>query len=299
MSTESVNCDRRSVLKAGLATACLPVALRTAKAATQPPIVNTRDGRIRGETVAGIHTFKSVPYGADTSGKNRFLPPKPPIPWTDIRDATQWGQVAPQSVGSPSEYSRLVQWTNLPGGQGENCLVLNVWTPALDRGKRPVMFSIHGGGFTSGTSGNPVFNGTQLAKLGDVVVVTINHRLGSLGYLHLGDFDPEFAQSGVAGLLDCVAALEWVRDNIERFGGDPGRVMIFGQSGGGSKVSHLMAMPAAKGLFHRAAMQSGVWNRGSAHFSQCRCMASDGQRRRSPEVGCSRCVRMARVCENG
>ena len=159
--------------------------------------------------------------------------------------------MAPQPLPSGNyDYTNACQWATQPGGKGEDCLVLNVWTPGLkDGGKRAVLFSIHGGGYTSGTSHNPVFDGRALARRGNVVVVTINHRLGALGYLHLGEFAPEFAQSGVVGQMDLVAALQWVHDNIENFGGDPGRVLIFGQSGGGSKVCHLMAMPGAKGLF--------------------------------------------------
>lgn len=223
------------------------------------PIVETNRGKIRGETIDGIHVFKGVRYGGDTSGRNRFMPPTEPEEWTGVRDATEWGHVAPQRVGVPTEYSTMVRWQELPGGQSEDCLVLNIWTPSLGRGgKRPVLFSIHGGGFANGTSGNPVFNGYHLAKAHDVVVVTINHRLGPLGYLHLGDLSPQFASSGVSGMLDCVAALRWVHDNIDGFGGTAQNVMIFGQSGGGSKTSLLQTMPSAKGLFHRAAMQSGV-----------------------------------------
>jgi para-nitrobenzyl esterase len=241
-------------------------------------VVETQYGKIRGEVIEGIHVFRGIPYGGDTSGKNRFMPPTKPQPWTGVRDAIHWGHVAPQPLASGGiDYTRMVAWMERPGGESEDCLVLNVYTPGLnDGGKRPVLFSIHGGGFSSGTSGNPAFDGVPLAQYGDVVVVTINHRLGCLGYLHLGDLgifvggrlgthvqghayeDAEFAFSGVVGMLDCVAALEWVRDNIERFGGDPGNVMIFGQSGGGAKVCHLMVMPAARGLFHRAAVQSGA-----------------------------------------
>jgi para-nitrobenzyl esterase len=223
-------------------------------------VVKTIYGSVRGENIDGIHVFRGISYGGDTSGKNRFMPPIKPEPWTGVRDAVNWGHVAPQPPASRNiDYTRMTAWMEKPGGEAEDCLVLNVYTPGInDGGRRPVLFSIHGGGFTSGTSGNPAFNGVPLARYGDVVVVTINHRLGCLGYLHLGDLAPEFSSSGVVGMLDCVAALEWVRDNIENFGGDPGNVMIFGQSGGGAKVCHLMVMPEAKGLFHRAAIQSGA-----------------------------------------
>jgi len=253
--------DRRDFLKqASLLAAAVPFAITTGCSSGSGPVADTKDGKVRGQVVDGVNVFRGIPYGGDTSGKNRFMPPTKVQPWTGVRDAINWGHVAPQSLASGNiDYTSMVRWMEKPGGQGEDCLVLNVYTPALkDGGKRPVMFSIHGGGFATGTSGNPVFNGVALAKLGDVILVTINHRLGCLGYLHLGDLAPEFGSSGVAGMMDIVAALEWVRDNIENFGGDPSRVMIFGQSGGGAKVSHLMVMPSAKGLFHRAAIQSGA-----------------------------------------
>ena len=237
-----------------------PFVITPARSATASPVADTTYGKLRGRTDQGIHVFRGVPYGADTSGKNRFMPPRKPASWQGVRDALEWGHVAPQPLPNGNyDYTRAVQWATQPGGRGEDCLVLNVWTPGLnDGGKRAVLFSIHGGGYTSGTSHNPVFDGRALARMGNVVVVTVNHRLGALGFLHLGEIAPEFAQSSVAGLMDLVAALQWVHDNIGSFGGDPGRVMIFGQSGGGSKVCHLMAMPSAKGLFHRAAAQSGA-----------------------------------------
>ena len=237
-----------------------PFVSTTARSAPAAPICETDSGKIRGRTEDGIQVFRGVPYGSDTSGKNRFLPPRRPVPWNGVRDAVQWGRVAPQPLANGNyDYTRAVQWANKPGGVGEDCLVLNVFTPSLkDGGKRAVMFSIHGGGFTTGTSHNPVFDGKALARLYDVVVVTINHRLGALGYLYLGDLATEFAESGVVGMMDVVLALEWVRDNIANLGGDPGKVMIFGQSGGGSKVCHLMTMPSAKGLFQRAAIESGA-----------------------------------------
>jgi para-nitrobenzyl esterase len=267
----SAGSDRRVFLKQAsllaaatpfaLTTGCSPDAGSSGSASSGPaPVADTRDGKVRGQVVNGINVFRGIPYGGDTSGKNRFMPPTKVEPWTGVRDALEWGHVAPQPLASGNiDYTSMNRWLERPGGESEDCLVLNVFTPALkDGGKRPVMFSIHGGGFTSGTSGNPVFDGVALAKLGDVVMVSINHRLGCLGYLELGDLAPEFEGSGVVGMMDLVAALEWVRDNIESFGGDPAKVMIFGQSGGGSKVSHLLVMPSATGLFHRAAIQSGA-----------------------------------------
>jgi para-nitrobenzyl esterase len=221
--------------------------------------VETSYGRLRGVDVDGIKVFKGIAYAASTAGANRFMPPKKPAAWTGVRDALEFGEVAPQPVGDTSEYGKMIGWDNHPGAMGEDCLVLNVWTPGVGDGrKRPVMLSIHGGGFVSGSGSTPGYNGRALARSGDVVAVTVNHRLGSLGYMHLGDLaGTEFAQSGTVGMLDLVAALEWVRDNIERFGGDPNTVMVFGQSGGGAKTSALLAMPSARGLFHRAAVQSG------------------------------------------
>jgi para-nitrobenzyl esterase len=205
----------------------------------------TAYGQVRGAETDGIKVFKGIPYGASTAGKNRFMPPVNPTRWTGVRDALQYGPSAPQSVTL--------------AGQGEDCLVLNVWTPAIKDGrKRPVMFWCHGGGFSSGSGSSPGEDGTNLARRGDVVVVTINHRLNVLGFTYLGDLGGgDFQQSGDVGMLDIVQALRWVRDNIEEFGGDPNTVMIFGQSGGGRKVGTLLAMPSAKGLFHRAVIESG------------------------------------------
>jgi len=219
----------------------------------------TCHGRLRGIDKNGIKVFKGVHYGASTAGKGRFMPPEQPASWTGVRDALEFGPVAPQPQSDGGAYAQLIGWNNHPGGMNEDCLVLNVWTPALDGARRPVMFSIHGGGFVSGSGSTPGYNGDSLARAGNVVVVTVNHRLGVLGCLHLGDLGaPEpFAQSSLVGMLDLVAALEWVRDNIERFGGDPDNVTIFGQSGGGAKTTVLMAMPSARGLFHRAGVQSG------------------------------------------
>jgi para-nitrobenzyl esterase len=261
-----------SLVVAGVqASAMLPFASRTSAAATLPStnrvvsgseaVAETTSGKVRGTIVDGIRVFKGIPYGGTTAGKNRFMPPTKPAKWTGIRDATNFGHIAPQTTASGRiDYVNLIHWLDQPGGQSEDCLVLNVWTPGIkDNAKRPVLVSLHGGGFATGSGGAPGYNGHPLAKYGDVVVVTINHRLGCLGYLHLADLGapPEFAQSGVVGMLDCVAALGWVRDNIESFGGNPANVMVFGQSGGGAKTSTLLSMPVAKGLFHRAAIQSG------------------------------------------
>jgi len=223
--------------------------------------VETSSGKVRGTVQDGIRVFKGIPYGASPAGNNRFMPPKKPVPWSGVRESTAFGHAAPQApLGENYDYARIIDWLTLPGGQAEDCLVLNVWTPAVkDKAKRPVLVSFHGGGFTTGTGANILYNGHPLAKFGDVVVVTLNHRLGCLGYLSMVDLGAphEFDQAGAAGMLDCVLALEWVRDNIANFGGDPGNVMIFGQSGGGAKVAHLLAMPSARGLFHKAAIQSG------------------------------------------
>jgi para-nitrobenzyl esterase len=232
------------------------------------PVVETTNGKVRGSTAKGIHVFKGIPYGASTTGPNRFMPPVAPTPWTDVREATSYGESCAQPYGDTSEgpesarRREIFALHGIPLSeelQGEDCLVLNVWTPALgDGARRPVMVRIHGGGYVMGSGSWGWHDGTNLAQRGDVVVVTVNHRLGALGFLHLADIGGEaFAHSGNAGMLDLVAALEWVRDNIEAFGGDPGNVTIFGESGGGFKVTTLLAMPPARGLFHRAIVQSG------------------------------------------
>ncbi len=227
-------------------------------------VAETAFGKIRGVDNSGIKIFKGIPYGASTAGVNRFMPPAEPADWSGVRDALAYGHSAPQRDPSatPDPGALSVSGRGLPA-EGEDCLVLNIWTPAIapaaESGrKRPVMFWCHGGGFATGSGSSPDNDGTNLAKRGDVVVVTINHRLNVLGFANLSEFSGDFAASGDAGMLDIVQALKWVRANIAQFGGDPNTVTIFGQSGGGRKVETLLAMPSAKGLFHRAIVESGA-----------------------------------------
>jgi para-nitrobenzyl esterase len=225
---------------------------------TQAPIASTEHGQVRGSIDDGILVFKGVRYGADTT-TTRFAAPAPPASWTDVQDATTFAASCPQTpTGNPG--GLFTSWQPEPAPPlDEDCLFLNVWTPALaDGGKRPVMVWFHGGGFASGSGSSTAYDGTRLARRGDVVVVTVNHRLNVFGYLALNHYGEGFEDSAVAGVLDMVQALEWVRDNAEEFGGDPGTVMIFGESGGGAKVSTLLSTPVAKGLFHRAVVQSGA-----------------------------------------
>jgi para-nitrobenzyl esterase len=222
------------------------------------PIVETADGKVRGIVSGGISVFKGLRYGADTSGRNRFMAPQPVKKWTGVRDTFDYGNIAPQIPADRRRaYADLILNDVQPGGMGEDCLVLNLWTPeAKASAKRPVIMRFHGGGFYGGSSNSPGGDGEMLARFGDCVVITVNHRLSALGYLYLGD-DAAVADSGSAGMQDLVAALRWVKTNVSAFGGDPGRVLIFGQSGGGAKVSHLLAMPGAQGLYHRAGVMSG------------------------------------------
>ncbi len=224
-------------------------------------VVETNAGKVRGFTRNGIVTFKGIPYGATVAGAARFVPPTKPTPWPAVRSSMQFGPVCPQEPRTGwgiDQLAWLFDWND--GVPGEDCLRANVWTPGInDNKKRPVMVWLHGGGFQAGSGQElPSYDGENLARRGDVIVVTLNHRLGVLAHLNLASVGGEkYASSANVGMLDLVLALEWVRDNIANFGGDPGNVTIFGQSGGGGKVNCLMAMPAAKGLFHKAIVQSG------------------------------------------
>jgi para-nitrobenzyl esterase len=250
-SQSTPDARRRTLLRGGfLATAAAALPGFAGAAALPParddstPLTHVRGGALRGYRDQGICVFKGIPYGGDTAVR-RFQAPRPETPWQDVRDASNFGAAAPQLKASEPT--------------SEECLFLNVWTPGLrDGGKRPVLFYIHGGGYTTGSGSDPLYDGVRLCKRGDVVVITVNHRLTLFGYLSLAQLgDASFADSGNAGQLDLIQALQWVRQHAAEFGGDAGNVTVFGQSGGGAKIATLMAMPAAHGLFHRAWTMSG------------------------------------------
>jgi para-nitrobenzyl esterase len=237
----------------------------TVVASDETNIVETSNGKIRGYARNGIHTFKGIPFGASTEGAARFMAPTQPKPWTSVRSSMQYGYVSPQGARAGWAYDEdawMFSWAD--GIQNEDCLHLNVWTASInDNAKRPVMVWLHGGGFVAGCSQEqPGYDGENLARSG-VVLVSVNHRLGAVGYLDLSQYGEKFRDSGNVGMLDIVLALEWVKENIGRFGGDAANVTVFGQSGGGGKVNTLLAMPSAKGLFHRAIVQSGSMLRGA------------------------------------
>ena len=247
--------SRRSLLKSSVAAVAMPAVGATIESKSISSVVDTNCGKVRGVVVNRVHVYRGIPYGASTEGANRFMPPHKPESWTGVRDAFQNGHSSPQNSPAPGAIGWGLRGNAL---QGEDCLVLNVFSNGVNDGrKRPVMVWIHGGGYTYGSGSSLGYDGGNLARTGDVTVVSINHRLNLFGHLYLGGAGSDFIDSGNVGLLDIVASLEWVRDNIARFGGDPGNVTIFGQSGGGGKVSTLLAMPAAKGLFHKAIVESG------------------------------------------
>ena len=233
--------DRRTFLSSGVLLGALPY---KALAAARAPVVETTLGRVQGVAEGGLHVFRGIRYGQDTR-PHRFQAPRAPRPSRDIARADRFGPSCPQRSKRDDATS-------------EDCLFLNIWTPEARRGgNRPVMVYIHGGAYSNGSVVDPLNDGRHLAARGDVVVVTINHRLNAFGYLYLARLDPRFADSGNAGQLDQILALQWVRDNIAAFGGDPRRVLVFGQSGGGAKIATMMGMPAANGLFQRAVTMSG------------------------------------------
>ena len=229
-------------------------------------VAETAHGKVRGYILNGVYTYLGIPYGADTSGKNRFMAPQKPEPWTDVKPTIWWGNTAPQIMDNRYanvHYSFADHWNY--DDVSEDCLRLNVWTPGIKDGKkRPVMVWLHGGGFTNGNGiEQDGYHGENFSKKGDVVFVSINHRLGPIGFTDFSGVGGEkYAASGNAGMLDIIASLEWVRDNIANFGGDPGNVTIMGQSGGGAKVTGVMAMPAAQQIVHKGVALSGSMLKG-------------------------------------
>jgi para-nitrobenzyl esterase len=265
MKSKQQGLDRRSFMGRGAVAAgvltggVLNKAIAAAKneGSSAGPVVETVAGKIRGVVLNKIYAFRGVPYGASTAGEGRFMPPSKPQPWTGVKDTIELGIRSPQLPGGePPEV--IVMDRREP--MGEDCLMLNVWTPSVRGGsKRPVILWLHGGGYATGSAGFIMYDGANFARKQDAVFVGVNHRLNVFGYLYLAGLGgAKYAQSANIGQMDIIAALEWVRDNISRFGGDPNNVTICGQSGGGGKVSNLLAMPAAKGLFHRAIIQSGA-----------------------------------------
>jgi para-nitrobenzyl esterase len=253
--------DRRNVMMGAAALAASAMPLKCLKATGveaggESVIVDTASGNLRGTQLPGISSFLGVPYGS----AKRFMPPEPAASWNGVRDAVAFGPRAPQFEpppgAMPASMMNLVTFAHEP--MSEDCLVLNVWTPKADGKKRSVMVWFHGGGFAVGSGQEPDYYGANLARKNDVVVVTVNHRINVFGFCYLARVGgQDFQSSGNVGMLDLVEALKWVKGNIGRFGGDPANVTIFGQSGGGAKVSVMLAMPSAKGLFHKAIIMSG------------------------------------------
>jgi para-nitrobenzyl esterase len=272
--------ETSTLAAAGLAVAPFGAWAQDRHLSTIGGTAKTRSGLVRGLVRDGVHQFWSLPYGAPTDGANRFMPPQQPAAWSGVRDHFEIGSSAPIAPDA-REPASVVFALNRQGEQGEDCLTVNVFTPALDNKPRPVMVWMHGGGFSAGSGNYLLYDGSNLAKKEDVVVVSVNHRLNIFGFLHLADIGGDkWAQATNVGVQDLVAALEWVRDNIENFGGDPDRVTIFGQSGGGGKTTTVMAMPSATGLFHRSIAQSGSAFRGTTASD-----ASDGAERLLAKLG--------------
>lgn len=257
MRDKQHNAGRRKVLYGGAV--CLSAALFSFPViAGDEASIRTDSGLIKGRRKNGAVSFLGVPYAASTSANNRFKAPQPVTPWNGTRIASSFGEISPQISGSIGPL--FAEWYDQTAPQGEDCCSLNIFTSdSVIREKRPVMFYIHGGGYINGGSSSKALDGSNLAKSGNVVVVTINHRLNAFGYADLTQIDPVlYGDSANAGHLDIIAALKWVQRNIREFGGDPDNVTLFGQSGGGSKIMVLLGMPSARGLFHKAISMSGA-----------------------------------------
>ncbi|HYM35267.1 MAG TPA: carboxylesterase family protein, partial [Steroidobacteraceae bacterium] len=253
--------NRRALLRSALLTGVVATLPRQLFANSSSALVETASGKLQGAENNGIKIFKGVQYGAPPEGRARFKAPQPVAKWAGVKDALEYGHSAPQGASLIRTAPARGTGLSLEGENptfSEDCLYLNVWTPGLDNSKRPVLVWLHGGGWSTGSGASILYDGTNMARTQDVVVLTINHRLNVFGYLDLSEIaGKEYADSSCAGLHDVVLALKWVKENISRFGGDPGNVTIFGESGGGRKVSAMMAFPPAQGLFHRAVVESG------------------------------------------
>lgn len=251
---------RRSAIGMGLGAGLLATSGPLSAAATMFPVVETAHGRLRGYMSGDVAAFKGIRYAAPSSGRNRFMPPQPVAKWPGVRDALHYSDVSPQvPADRRSAYGDLIMFDLQPGGPGEDCLALNLWSPSLaQQAKAPVIVVLHGGGFYGGSGNSVGMDGEMMARHSKSVVISVTHRLGAFGFLHLAEMGGgDFGSSGAVGMMDIVAALRWVNQNVARFGGDPSRVLVYGQSGGGAKTSVLLGMPSAKGLIHRAGVMSG------------------------------------------